>query len=306
MRDYPDGFRADFVKTGELTLHVVHNRQQGDSRPAIIFLHGFPEFWIAWREVFTRLAKKYCIIAPDQRGFNLSDAPPERKAYATRNMVADLFGMADHFLGTQPFVLAGHDWGASVAYAAAINRPERIEKLIIANGVHPVCFQEAMIDDPVQRQASQYFHILAAEDGPSRMAENDFARTFSMFEKFSASPWLTQAIKEEYKTAWGQPGRLAAMLHWYGSSPVVVPKPGDTVPKPPLYGAPVEKFTVSMPHLLIWGEKDQALQPSSTARITEFAPQIERINLADADHWLLHTHADKIAAMISQFLEKAG
>ena len=70
-----------------------------DIRPAIIFLHGFPEFWIAWREVFVQLADDYRIIAPDQRGFNLSDAPPERKAYATRNMVSDLFRVADHFLG---------------------------------------------------------------------------------------------------------------------------------------------------------------------------------------------------------------
>jgi len=259
LSDYPAGFQGDFVKAGSLTFHVVHNCGENDVRPAIIFLHGFPEFWIAWREIFTRLGDDYRILAPDQRGFNLSDAPSGREAYATRNMVKDLFGVAEHYLGDSPFILAGHDWGASVAYAAAITRPERVAKLIIANGVHPVCFQEAMIDDPAQRQASQYFHILAADDGPSRMAENDFARTFSMFEKFSSSPWLTDAIREEYKTAWAQPGRLAAMLHWYGSSPVVVPKPGETVAKPPLYGAPVEKFTIAMPHLLIWGEKDHCL-----------------------------------------------
>jgi pimeloyl-ACP methyl ester carboxylesterase len=249
------------------------------------------------------LADEYRIIAPDQRGFNLSDAPPEREAYATRNMVADLFKIANHFLGEEPFILAGHDWGASVAYAAAIGQPHLIKRLIIANGVHPVCFQEALIDDPAQRQASQYFHILAADDGPKRMAENGFGRTFSMFEKFSSSPWLTDELKEEYKTAWGQPGRLKAMLHWYGSSPMIVPRPGESVANPPLYSAPVNKFAVAMPHLLIWGQRDQALLSSATARLGEFAPDLERIDLPEADHWLLHTHGGEIASRIRDFLK---
>lgn len=304
MTVLPAGFRSDLLEANGLRLHVVHNCRSGDTRPAMVFLHGFPEFWTAWREVFLHFANDYRIIAPDQRGFNLSDAPPERDAYATRNMVADLFMLTETLIGETPIILCGHDWGASVAYAAAITRPDRVSRLIIANGVHPVCFQEALIDDPAQRAASQYFHILTADDGPARMSEADFARTFSMFEKFSSSPWLTEEIRREYLEAWSQPGRLAAMLHWYAGSPIIVPKPDeefDTV-KAPLYGAPEEKFRVAMPHLLIWGERDQALLPSANARLEAFAPKLERFALPDADHWLLHTHGDVIAGRIREFL----
>ena len=303
MIELPDGFTAEFIDRNGVRLHVVHNLQAGDRRPVMMFLHGFPEFWIAWREVFLHFAKDYLIIAPDQRGFNLSDAPENPKAYKTRNMVGDLFTIADSIAGDQPFILAGHDWGASVAYAAAISKPERITKLIIANGVHPVCFQEAIIDDMNQRAASQYFHKLTAPDAPRRMAENDYARTFSMFEKFSSSPWLTPKIRAEYLTAWSQPGRLKGMLHWYGGSPVVVPRPDETIAPPPLYGGDQERFKVPMKHLLIWGERDQALLPSVTARLGDFAPNLQRVVLGDADHWLLHTHSRAVAKEIERFLQ---
>ncbi len=303
MAEPPPGFQSAFVEGAGLQLHVVHNCREGDTRPAMVFLHGFPEFWTAWREVFVHFADEYRIIAPDQRGFNLSDAPQSRDAYATRNMVADLFSVTRHLIGDMPFILCGHDWGASVAYAAAITAPERISALIIANGVHPVCFQEALVDDPAQRAASQYFHVLTAGNAPKRMSENGFARTFSMFEKFSATPWLSADIRQEYLDAWSQPGRLAAMLHWYAGSPIVVPAPEQEIEPPALYAAPVGKFTVAMPHLLIWGERDQALLATANARLGDFAPRLERWSLPDADHWLLHSHGQPIANRIRDFLK---
>lgn len=302
MAALPDGFHSTYIVNGDVSLHVVHNCRENDQRPAIVFLHGFPEFWIAWREVFIHLSNDYQIIAPDQRGFNLSSAPKEPAAYKTKNMVSDLFAVATSLIGDKSFVLAGHDWGASVAYAAAIGKPDKISKLIIANGVHPVCFQEAMIDDPKQRAASQYFHKLTAVDAPRRMAENDYARTFSMFEKFSTSPWVSPEIRKEYLQAWSQPGRLEGMLNWYRSSPIVVPKPDENIDPPPLYGGDLARFSVPMDHLLIWGHQDQALIPSSIARLPEFAPKLTKIDLLDADHWLLHTHSQEVADRVAEFL----
>lgn len=302
MSGLPDGFSSEFLQCGDIQLHVVHNRRVNDQRPALVFLHGFPEFWIAWRDVFIEFADSHLIIAPDQRGFNRSDAPDGVEHYHTRNMVQDLFLLADHLIGEKTFVLLGHDWGASVAYAAAIARPDRISKLVIANGVHPVCFQEALIDDLAQRNASQYFHILTAPRAAEKMAEDDFRRTFSMFEKFSATPWLTPDIRAEYLEAWSRPGRLQAMLNWYAGSPIVVPRPDERLPEAPLYGGQATKFAVPMPHLLIWGDGDPALLSSATKRLEEFAPKLERNSLKKADHWLLHTHAAEIAERIRDFL----
>lgn len=304
--ELPEGFQSQFVERDGTRLHVVHNVQPDDPRERIVFLHGFPEFWIAWRDVFGRLADTHAIIAPDLRGFNLSDAPSGVEAYHARETVADVIAIAFTIGGKRPFVLAGHDWGASIAYAAAIRFPKFISKLIIANGVHPVVFQEAIIDDPEQRQASQYFHILQADHAAERMSENGYARAFSMLEKFSDAPWITAQLREEYLGAWSQPGRMHAMLNWYRASPVMVPRMDETPEPPPLYRADRSAFQVTMPHLLVWGDADQALRPSSMETLAQFCPDLTVRHVSDAGHWLLHTHADAVAGHIGAFLRSDG
>ena len=308
--ELPPGFNSVMVDCGEVRLHCVTNGECDlsrtpaidDSRPVLVFLHGFPEYWAAWEPVMTRLSQDYLVIAPDQRGFNRSDAPEGAENYATRKLVGDLLALATRLVGQRKFVLAGHDWGASVAYATAIGARERVRALVIANGVHPVLFQRALISDPEQRQASQYFHILTAPGAAERMSEHGFARTFSMFEKFSSTPWLGERERRGYLDAWSQPGRLQAMLHWYRSSPIVVPQPDEKNVEAPLAHGTPERFGITMPHFVIWGMKDPALRPVSRMGLEEFAPRLKLVEIADADHWIIHTHGKIVADEISDFL----
>ena len=309
MAELPKGFNEYYVDCGEVRLHVVTNGIRGadgtlaDDRPAIVFLHGFPEYWAGWKPVFTQLAQEFLVIAPDQRGYNLSDAPQPVEAYGARHLVADILTLATRLLGERKFILAGHDWGASVAYALAIGAPERLNGLVIANGVHPVVFQRALIGDREQAEASQYFHRLRMPRAAERMAENNYATTLGMLEKFSLTAWMNDKERAGYREAWSQPGRLNAMLNWYRATPLVVPKPGEAPGEAPLATAPAEKFQVPMPHLLIWGDADQALRPSSHQGLEAFAPHLKRVAIAGADHWLIHTHGEKIAMEIRRFAE---
>ncbi|MEC9342935.1 MAG: alpha/beta fold hydrolase [Pseudomonadota bacterium] len=307
MTELPEGFRSVFVACGGTRLHAVTNAPQGadapveDLRPAIVFLHGFPEYWAGWRDVFSRLCDDYLVIAPDQRGYNLSDAPQGVEHYATGKLVGDLLALTSSLIGERQFILAGHDWGASVAYAAAIGAPDRVSGLVIANGVHPVVFQRALLSDPEQAAASQYIHRLCMPGAAERMAQDDFALTLGMLEKFSATDWLNEATRQGYREAWSRPGRLDAMLNWYRASPLVVPGPDGAPAEAPLTQAPAEKFVVAMPHLLIWGDADQALRPAATEGLEAFAPQLERMVIPGADHWLIHSHAGQIADAIDRF-----
>jgi pimeloyl-ACP methyl ester carboxylesterase len=124
-----------------------------------------------------------------------------------------------------------------------------------------------------------------------------------MFEKFSAVPWLNEAEREGYRKAWGQPGRLNAMLNWYRSSPIIVPREGEPVPDAPLASGTPEQFGIHVPHLLIWGEADQALRPVCIDGLDAFAQDLEIVRLQQADHWLLHEYPDEIAGYISRFVE---
>jgi len=307
MQPLPPGFRSIYVDCDEVRLHAVTNDERGpdgqlaDPRPAIILLHGFPEFWAGWRPVMEHLGRDFLLIAPDQRGYNLSDAPEGLEAYRPKLLVADILALADRLLGNRTFLLCGHDWGASIAYALAIGAPRRLNGLVIVNGVHPVCFQRALLGDPAQMAASQYFHVLRAPEAASRLAEDGYRRLIGMFEKFSATPWLTDVERADYVEAWSRPGRLEAMLNWYRASPIIVPKPGEPVPDAPLASAPAEKFTVTVPHLLVWGERDEALRPSSHSGLGEFAPKLRRAAIAEGDHWVIHTHGGRVASEIAAF-----
>jgi pimeloyl-ACP methyl ester carboxylesterase len=292
--------RFDVHQCGETMLHVA---SVGDpAKPLIVCLHGFPEFWAAWEPVMAELSGDFHVVVPDQRGYNLSSKPKGVDAYRARKLVADLAALADRLSPGKPFVLAGHDWGASVAYAFAFAHPDRLTHLVIANGVHPVCFQRAILDDPDQRQASQYINRLTSAGQEARMAENDFSRTFRMISGFSATPWMTKAMQARYLDAWSRPGAMEAMLNWYRASPIVVPPPGAEVASAPVLGIDPQAVTVRVPHLLIWGDDDEALRPSCFEGLERFVPDLTVKHIQRTGHWLLHEKPAEVAAMMRDFV----
>ncbi|MCP4182357.1 MAG: alpha/beta fold hydrolase, partial [Hyphomicrobiales bacterium] len=188
-------FDSRILRVSDTDIHFVHNSthtadgalEPGNSE-ILLLLHGFPEFYGAWEHVMPYLAEKYLVIVPDQRGYNLSSAPPDVASYQTKYLVGDMIALMDQLVPGSNYHLVGHDWGASIAYALAIRQCERIKTLSIVNGIHPIPFQRALSSSKDQIAASQYFHTLCADGAAKKMAENGFARMFSMLEKFSSSP----------------------------------------------------------------------------------------------------------------------
>lgn len=286
--------------TGDVTLHCAAT---GDAAaPLIVCLHGFPEYWAAWSAVMAELRGDFWLVAPDQRGFNLSSKPDGVDAYRTRRMVADLDRLADHLSPEKPFVLAGHDWGASVAYAYAIARSDRVSHLVVANGVHPACFQRAIFEDEGQRAASQYINRLRAPEADGLMAEDGFRRTLNMLSGFSRTGWMTDAIRAEYIVAWSRPGAMTAMLNWYRASRIAVPAPGEPAPDSPILSMPREALRVAMPHLVVWGEADEALRPACLEGLGDYAANLTIRRVAGAGHWILHEKPEEVADAIRSFV----
>src|SRR5262245_53154875 len=132
----------------------------GPTAPLVLFLHGFPEYSGAWDEVLPAFAAQFHAVAPDQRGYARSSKPEGVDAYRIKHLVRDVLALGDHLSPAAPYAVVAHDWGASVAYAAAIAAPRRVAKLAVINGVHPGPFQRALIEDEAQRKASGYMHYL--------------------------------------------------------------------------------------------------------------------------------------------------
>jgi pimeloyl-ACP methyl ester carboxylesterase len=272
------------------------------AHPLLICLHGFPEYWAAWSSVMLALADAFHVVAPDQRGYNLSSKPEGVEAYKAKRIVGDLAALADRLSPGRPFALAGHDWGASIAYAYSFAHRERLTHLVVANGVHPVPFQRAILDDPEQRLASQYINRLKMPAAANWLSADGFAAMFELLAEFSDTGWMRKAQHSAYGEAWERPGALEAMLNWYRASPLVVPGIHETVASAPILELPVEATQIRCPHLVIWGEDDSALRPSCLAGLDAFAPNFTVRRFSGCGHWLLHQEPAEIAAEIRSFL----
>src|SRR5215813_4094543 len=108
------------IETNGIRMHLA----EAGRGPLVVMCHGFPESWYSWRQQLTVLAAAgYHAVAPDMRGYGQTDAPAEIEAYTLLHLVGDIVGLVAA-LGERTAVVAGHDWGATVAWHAALLRPD--------------------------------------------------------------------------------------------------------------------------------------------------------------------------------------
>ena len=101
----------------------IHYAEQGGG-PLVLLCHGFPEGWYSWRDQLRALAAAgYRAVAPDMRGYGRTDAPAEISSYTVLDIVGDMIGLVGA-LGENQAIVVGHDWGASIAWHAALFRPD--------------------------------------------------------------------------------------------------------------------------------------------------------------------------------------
>ena len=115
-----------FVEANGLRMHLAEAGQG----PLVVLCHGWPESWYSWRHQLVALAQAgYHAVAPDQRGYGQTDKPEPIDQYTLMHLVGDMVGLLDA-LGEPTAVIAGHDWGAPVAWHAALLRPDRFRAVI--------------------------------------------------------------------------------------------------------------------------------------------------------------------------------
>jgi pimeloyl-ACP methyl ester carboxylesterase len=281
----------------------LFTRLAGDpGQPLILFLHGFPEYGGAWDDILPVFSDAYRVAAPDQRGYGWSSKPAAVDDYRAHHLAADMHALADQLSPGRPFDLVAHDWGASIAYLMAFLKPDRIRRLVVCNGVHPLPFQSAVIEDPEQRKASQYIRWLRRPDSHTLIAENGYARAFDMLSRTPNSAWLIPEKRARYLAAWSQPGAMNGMVNWYRASPIVVPKPDERFDAAQLPNIPASHVRVRMPHLVVWGMDDIALRPSTRAGLDEHCDALVVKEVQGADHWIIHQKPELVIGHIKGFL----
>lgn len=270
-----------------------------DDAPAIFFLHGFPESARTWRHQLADLARDYRVVAPDQRGFAGSSKPEGVENYTHDKPVADLIALADA-LGIARFTLVGHDWGGAIAWAAALNHPDRVERLAIINAPHPFVFQKSTFDDMGQREASQYIRAFRSP-GIENYIAGDLDQFFEKTFRGHFDLDFSREEKAAYLDEWAQPGAVVAMLNWYRASPLIVPAMDETPERPAFLDGPFPVLKV--PTLVIWGMKDKALTPSQLEGLDDLVADLHIVRVPDAGHFITWEKPDAVTGALREFID---
>jgi len=296
-------FLHDYAEVNGVRLHYAH-AGAGNER-LIVFLHGFPEFWYAWKEQLALFGRDDHAVAPDMRGYNLSSKPAEVEAYRVRHVGEDIRALAEH-LGHRRFVLVGHDWGGAVAWAMAINRPEHLERLVIVNAPHPAVFARELRQNPAQQRASGYMLTLRGPEAEGLLAADGYRMLLDLLRGWGERrAWLTKPDRAAYVEAWSQPGALTGGLNYYRASALGPPTgAGATSGNADAATANPDPaaLTARVPTLVIWGERDSALLTGNLDGLDAFVPDLTVQRVPDGSHWVVHEHPDTVNAAIRRFI----
>ena len=293
--------RHETVDSGGVKLHCAVAGEAG--RPLMLFLHGFPEFWAAWRKPMEHFAARgWLCVAPDLRGYNLSDKPEGVESYKAKHLIGDVLALGAHYGKGSPdgkFVLVAHDWGGAVAWGVAIGFPQKLERLVMINSPHPYLFWRELSNNPAQQKASEYMNVFRLPKAERVLSENGYARLLGAFTH------LGDAWRKELIQAWSQPGALTGGLNYYRASPMYPATANDPGAKK-LQFKPAD-FMVRVPTLVLWGDRDTALLTGCIEGLSQCVPDLKVVRSPDASHWIVHEKPDLVCGEIEKFVrEKHG
>jgi pimeloyl-ACP methyl ester carboxylesterase len=285
--------RHGYAQIGGVRLHYA---ERGSGARLVILLHGFPECWYSWRHQLMALGESYTVVAPDMRGYNLSDKPSRVEDYRIDLLVDDVLGLVRHF-GRQQAAIVGHDWGAGVAWAVAQRHPEYVWKLA-ALQVPPMAAWRANM---TFRQALKSWYMLFFQlpRVPEwLMSAKDYAFVERIFKKTVARPGaFTDTDIAVYKKALREPGALTAAINYYRANVF------SMFMKKKRKQEEISDGRIRVPTLFIYGEQDHAIAPETVRDVKSFidAPYRE-VRIKTSAHWVQNEAIAEVNAALQSFL----
>jgi len=275
-----------FFQNAGLRFHAITAGPKDG--PVVVLLHGFPEFWYGWhRQIEPLVTEGFRVVVPDQRGYNLSSKPAGVAAYALTELVSDILAIADQ-LGQDKIFLAGHDWGAAVAWSTALLHPQRIAKLAVLNVPHPAVMRKFLSTHPRQFFRSWYMFFFQLPWLPEALFSTFNFRLGARALLHSSRPGTFSAEDlAQYRGAWSQPGALTGMINWYRA----------------LFrtGVKFQDKNVRVPTRILWGERDDFLLSEMAHESLRYCTSAELFTFANATHWLQHEEPDRVSQILADF-----
>lgn len=268
--------------------------EAGAGDAVALCLHGFPESRYSWRHQLPLLAARgWHAVAPDLRGYGDSDRPRGRQHYVLDRLVEDVAALFEA-LGARRRLLVAHDWGALIAWVAAMRGAVPLDGLVILNVPHPAVFMRVLKASAEQRRRSRYVQFFQLPIVPELLLSADRARrigeafTTMAVDKAAFPP----AVVDRYRDNAARPGALTAMLAYYRANmKLLAAEP--TVP-------------IRVPTLMIWGEADTALGVELTEGYDGLVDDLTLLRLPGVSHWVQQEAPDAVNAALAKWLAEKG
>ena len=287
--------RHGYAQIGDVRLHYA---ERGGGDRLVILLHGFPECWYSWRHQLMALGERFHVVAPDMRGYNLSDKPAHVEDYRIERLADDVTGLIRHF-GARQASIVGHDWGAAAGWAVAEKHPEYVSKLA-AMQVPPA---RAWAENITLKQLLRSWYIfffqlpLIPEWWISRA---DFAGLERTFRETSRPGTFTATDLAILKSAMREPGALTASINYYRANlrRLFWRRREAT-------GGEAPDGRIRVPTLFIYGARDFAIVPETVRGIEKYidAP-FREVRIEASNHWVQQEFPAEVNAALSEFLEE--
>jgi pimeloyl-ACP methyl ester carboxylesterase len=258
-----------------------------------ILLHGFPEGAESWSKQVDALAKAGALaVAPDLRGYGLSDAPERVEQYAIGHLVDDVEGIIKAF-GRSAAHVAGHDWGAIVAWFFASRHPEMTKTLTALSVAHPAALAEASRVDEDQRARSRYVALFVQEGKAEQvLADEDHRRLRAMFSLGPNPNAVPPAVINHFVSSLSRPGRLTAALNYYRAN---LGAGGGA------WAALAQEVKITTPTALVWGDEDPALGRRAVDATEHHVDGPYRLEVLEgAGHWLQFERTAEVSRSLVQ------
>ena len=319
-----DSIQHRTVETNGILMHIA----EMGSGPLVVLCHGFPESWYSWRHQLKALADAgFHAVAPDMRGYGQTDAPEAIDRYTLLHLVGDVVGLVE-VLGEKQAVIAGHDWGAPVAWHAALLRPDIFRGVIGLSVPYrprgPVAPTTLMpkTDDAVfyqlyfqspgvaeaefERDPRQTIHAMlfgGSGDAPARDPKAPVGMVVggSGFLRNASGPlplasWLTKEDIDFYAGEFARTG-FRGGLNWYRN----IDRNWELL-------APFNGAKVTMPALYMAGDCDMVVafrgMDQLIANLKSFVPQLtQTIILPGCGHWTQQERPGEVSKAMVGFLK---